>query len=219
MRPLLALSLRSVLLEAFKLPSSSMFPTLSPGDHVFLNKLAYTPLGDAPERGDLVVFEFTESDLATADYIKRIVALPGDVVEVKETRLWLNGELVLRCPLGTWQGEEDFDVAVEFLGSRAFLIALDRGFSTEPNWGPFSVPLGNVFVLGDNRDRSHDSRRWRNGTGAGLPLEQLRGRVVYRWLPLKALGGLSASNPRLPDELTHLQPALDSCLAQGTRGN
>jgi signal peptidase I len=160
---ILALIIRSFVVQAFKIPSESMVETLLVGDHLLVSKFAYgikLPFTDKtliktgdPERGDVIVFEYPENrDL---DYIKRIIGLPGDVVELKNNVLYRNGQKV----------EEPYK-----------RVEAVPGPGTRSTWGPETVPEGQYFVMGDNRDHSQDSRYW-----GFVPREYIRGKawVIY----------------------------------------
>ena len=184
----------------FKIPSESMQPTLEVGDHLYVSKFAYGyskhsfPLGlhklpflgdgklfaKLPTRGDVAVFRNPKSSLVM---IKRVVGLPGDEVEVKSGRLFLNGKLIDRKPVDAFSYREhqgyvvDVDVYSEqWPGEKQPHIIyeqLDQG--PLDNAGPFLVPEGMVFFMGDNRDNSVDSRA-SNGPGL-VPEEYLIGRA------------------------------------------
>ncbi len=146
---LIALAVRSSVVQAFWVPSGSMLPTIQIGDHIFVNKLAYaihlpligTPIAKigSPQRNDIVVF-VSPVDHST-DLIKRVVAVAGDTVEIRNKRLFINGQPV-DDPHAHFS-----DPTVSLNGPR-------------DNMGPVVVPEGKFFVLGDNRDRSYDSRFW-----------------------------------------------------------
>lgn len=186
----LALFIRAFVVQAFKIPSGSMEDTLLIGDHILVNKFAYgmqVPflefkvhffglLGN-PERGDIIVFPFPRD--ASRDFIKRVVGLPGDRVEVQSHRVYLNGE-----PL-----KEPYVRLDEHSTLRS---------SPYRNWGPEVVPAGKLFVLGDNRDNSADGRDW-----GFLETEKVRGRafiIYWSWdgaMPkLIWLGGVPLPNPK-----------------------
>jgi len=143
----IALLIRSFILQPYIIPSESMLNTLQVGDRLFVTKFSYGihlpfiekeifSLGE-PEIGDIIVFPFPEDK--SVDYIKRVVGLPGDVVELRDKQLIRNGEIV-REP---------------------YVIHTDNGTSYHrDNMHPRTVPPGKVFVMGDNRDRSEDSRFW-----------------------------------------------------------
>lgn len=151
---ILALIIRTFVVQAFKIPSGSMEDTLLIGDHLLVNKFIYgmqIPGVDGrfltirePERGDIVVFEFPEDrDLSfwkRRDFIKRIVGLPGDTLEIRDKQLIVNGR-----PL-------DIPEAIFKDGTLAP--------GGRDNMPPISVPAGHYFMMGDNRDRSYDSRFW-----------------------------------------------------------
>ena len=148
---ILALFIRTFIVQAFKIPSGSMKETLQIGDHILVNKFIYgiklpylhinlIPIKD-PQRGDIIVFEFPEDP--DKDFIKRVVGVSGDTVEVRDKQVWVNGALQ--------QG--------------AFIVNSDphifpRSLQPRDNFGPVTVPEHSLFVMGDNRDHSYDSRFW-----------------------------------------------------------
>ena len=145
---ILALFIRTFVVQAFKIPSPSMVPTLLVGDHILVNKFLFgfrVPFADGkiiairePERGDVIVFRYPRD--RKLDFIKRAVAVGGETVEVREKQVFINGEAV------------EFEQAV-FLDEGSLLTGRDT-------FGPVTVPEGKVFVMGDNRDNSNDSRFW-----------------------------------------------------------
>ena len=145
---ILALFIRTFVVQAFKIPSPSMVPTLLVGDHILVNKFLFgfrVPFADGkiiairePERGDVIVFRYPRD--RKLDFIKRCVAVGGETVEVREKQVFINGEAV------------EFEQAV-FLDEGSLLTGRDT-------FGPVTVPEGKVFVMGDNRDNSNDSRFW-----------------------------------------------------------
>jgi signal peptidase I len=181
---LLALFIRAFIVQAFKIPSGSMLETLQIGDHILVNKFAYgvrlpilgweiLPVGK-PKRGDVVVFVYPEDP--HKDFIKRVVAVEGDVVEVREKVLYVNGERV-------------DDPHAQFAEGRN-----GRYLSPRDNFGPFTVPRGHVFVMGDNRDRSYDSRFW-----GPVAIDRIKGKafLIYwswdgddRWVRWERIGEL-----------------------------
>lgn len=154
---ILALIIRSFVVQAFKIPSGSMEDTLLIGDHLLVNKFLYgvqVPFADGrflsirhPRQGDIIVFEFPEdrgkSYFQRRDFIKRVVGTPGDVVEVREKRVFVNGQ-----PYAL-DGEVHKESAL-----------LPANLSPRDFMPPVTVPAGSYFVMGDNRDRSYDSRFW-----------------------------------------------------------
>ncbi len=167
----LALFVRTFAVQAFKIPTSSMEPNLLIGDHLFVNRLVYSPSAGRLEalvlgkrevrRGDVVVFRFPGNP--EKDYVKRVVGLPGETVEVRDKTVWIDGQ-----PL-------DEGGYAHFLdkGPGAEDPAHDLG-RERPAYGPARVPDGQLFVLGDNRDNSNDSRSW-----GLLPRELVKGRALF----------------------------------------
>jgi signal peptidase I len=213
---LVALLLRAVVVEAFKIPSGSMLPTLQIGDHIFVNKFVYgptVPFTDSrlfsrlpPQRGDVIVFEYPDPDLRRErqDFIKRVMAIPGDVLEVDDGHPTINGWTVPRCLAGHYtfretvdSGEQSGDLYVEFLSGTSYL-ALYEDDRIEEKQGPYHVKPGEVWVMGDNRHNSSDSRRWLNGRGAGVPFANIKGRAMFVWLPLERLLVNVMGKPQLP---------------------
>ncbi len=230
---LVTLLVRAFVLEPYRMPSSSMVPTLVAGDHVAVNKLAYGPripftsrrvltLG-TPARGDVVVFSSPREP--ERDFVKRVVGLPGDVVEIRDGTVWVNGVPQPRTPAGEltyeelnestgrwWrdtclvfneklaQGaipppREDGEGALKAswaAGAAGGLITHGvlqcRRTKPLPHEGPFqTVATGHVFVLGDNRDRSADSR---TEGGWQVPFDNIAGKAILVWWSW-GRGGLS----------------------------
>src|SRR6476620_1698864 len=163
--------IRTFLVEAFKIPSGSMENTLQIGDFLLVNKLVYgaevpfthkrLPRLREPQRGDVIVFEYPE-DL-TKNFVKRLVGVPGDTVQMRDGQLIRNGEVVHETYVE--HTEPDMDPAPEdFRWQRDYVVrsanAATGYHPSRNNWGPLVVPKGNYFVLGDNRDNSLDSRYW-----------------------------------------------------------
>jgi signal peptidase I len=231
-----AFALRAFVVEAFKIPSGSMIPTLQVGDHIFVNKFSYGPsiplthkrvwTNMPPHRGDVIVFAFPEHP--EQDFIKRVIALGGDRLETKNGHPWLNGWEVPSCRVGTY-AYSDYDAAisrhegdlfVEFLGEEAYLTFYDRVAGSYPEYqGPYQTRPGEVWVMGDNRNNSHDSRMWFGGQGGGVPFENVRGRALFVWLSVSdsgvdwsRLGTPVMGRARLPRAMKHLDAGLDRCL-------
>jgi signal peptidase I len=193
---LLALVIRSLLFQPFSIPSGSMRPTLLEGDYLFVTKWAYgysrhsfpfsPPLfsgriwGAEPERGDVVVFKFPPNP--SIDYIKRVVGLPGDRIQMKNGQLFINGTPVTREKTGEIDNPDiteqnrPIDVYRETLPNGVSYDTLDidkNGIGDDTR--EFVVPAGNYFMMGDNRDNSADSRF----TVGYVPAENLVGRANY----------------------------------------
>jgi signal peptidase I len=185
----IALVVRTLFFEPFKIPSGSMIPTLLVGDYLFVNKMAYgqripyTPwrllAGDGPQRGDVAVFEYPRDP--GKDYIKRIVALPGDRVVYDNKRLSVNGVPVEQNWQGTYTyiNERGFRVEAgayqEQLPAQtgpAHTVLVQRDAPAGPRIDE-QVPPGYYFVMGDNRDNSNDSRFW-----GFVPGERMVGKAV-----------------------------------------
>ena len=148
---ILALFIRTFIVQAFKIPSGSMKETLQIGDHILVNKFIYgvkipflrTTIIEVknPKRNDIVVFKFPEDP--GKDFIKRVIGVAGDVVEHRDKKVYVNNEPV----------DDIFGMYTDphiFPGS----------FQPRDNFGPVTVPPGSLFVMGDNRDHSYDSRWW-----------------------------------------------------------
>ncbi|PWK75676.1 signal peptidase I [Aminobacter sp. AP02] len=176
---LLALVIRTLLFQPFSIPSGSMRPTLLEGDYLFVTKWAYgysrysLPLspnlfsgrifGSDPERGDVVVFKFPPNP--SLDYIKRVVGLPGDRIQMKDGQLYINGTAVTREKVGQIDNPDitevnrPVDVYRETLPNGVSYDTLDlTPDSIGDNTREFVVPEGHFFMMGDNRDNSTDSR-------------------------------------------------------------
>ncbi len=148
---LIALVVRTLVIQAFKIPSGSMENTLLVGDHIFVNKFIYgyhIPYTKGrilefrhPMRGDIIVFEFPEDP--SKDFIKRVIGVPGDTVEIRDKKVYVNG-----VPLG-----EKYVRYADGPAAEGFPPARD-------NMARVKVPPNKLFVMGDNRDRSYDSRFW-----------------------------------------------------------
>lgn len=175
---ILAVLVRSLLFQPFSIPSGSMIPTLLIGDYLFVNKFSYgyskhsMPFSPdlfegriwegKPERGDIAVFKLP-SDQST-DYIKRVIGLPGDKVQMRNGQLYLNGKAVKREAAGKYS-RDDFEGGQEVLMYKETLpngvsyMTIDININgIGDNTGVFEVPAGHYFMMGDNRDNSLDSR-------------------------------------------------------------
>ena len=176
---LVVLLLRSFLAEPFRIPSNSMMPTLLTGDFILVNKFTYgirLPVLDrkaielgSPRRGDVMVFK-SPTDSVTP-FIKRVIGVPGDEIRYQHKTLYVNGKKVVQKTLGNYTGVGSgagmtgASLQQELLegAPHEILIREARGGSlrfSEPGEGRWIVPADHYFMMGDNRDNSHDSRFW-----------------------------------------------------------
>lgn len=194
-----ALLLRSLLFEPFNIPSSSMMPNLLVGDYLFVSKMSYgysyasfpfgiVPLedrifGELPERGDVAVFK--KPTPPHVDYIKRIIGLPGDQIQVKSGILHINGQAVERRLIGPYEVTTPSGIPVQCTQYRETLPSVGgvdghthdilecMNNAPHDNTPVYTVPAGHVFAMGDNRDNSQDSRY--QETVGFIPIENLVG--------------------------------------------
>ena len=180
---ILALFIRTFIIQAFKIPSGSMENTLLIGDHILVSKFSYgthipneipfinTKLFDdivlfskVPERGDIIVFKFPKDE--TRDFIKRVIGLPGDLLEVRRQKVYINNKPY-----------EDTHARHTDSPSDSPLVPRD-------DFGPILVPDDHVFVMGDNRENSQDSRYW-----GYLNVKKIRGKaliIYWSWDRIKS---------------------------------
>ena len=182
---LVAFLIRSFVIEAFKIPSGSMIPTLMIGDHIFVNKFIYglripftkkrlVNLG-VPQRGDAIVFIYPVDE--SKDFIKRVIGLPGDHIKITGDMLVINGQEAAREPIPSFSGGGDYQYFMEDLGTKKHLVQFDD----RPSYDAFEfeVPPSSLFVMGDNRDNSADSREW-----GFVPMENVKGKAMFVWLSI-----------------------------------
>ena len=165
----IALIIRTFVIQAFKIPSGSMIPTLQIGDHILVNKfLLGTPVDvpftnihlfrmpglRKPHRGDIIVFKYPEDP--TRDFIKRVIGIEGDVIESKDKTLFVNNRKLIES-------------YAQHVDSFIKPSAMDK----RDNFGPITVPKDSVFVMGDNRDQSYDSRFW-----GFVDLSKVKGKAI-----------------------------------------
>ncbi len=196
----IALILRGFMFEAFKIPSGSMIPTLAIGDQIFVNKFVYgiripfTPIRivdfSMPERGEVVVFICPVPP--NEDYIKRVIGLPGDEIKVRDGTVYVNDVALKRHSLGMHEYTDISEGGVwrtfsaeafeETHGEHTYTVLHDPPHHAL-DYGPTVVPEGHLFMMGDNRDHSYDSRSW--GT---VPYSNVLGRSTFVWLSFGSKG-------------------------------
>jgi signal peptidase I len=161
----ITLFLRAFVIQAFRIPSESMKDTLLVGDFLFVNKFEYGPKIPfthvrlpglrQPKRGDVIVFQFPQDP--SKDFIKRCIATGGETVEIRNKRVAVDGVAL----------DEPYTIHTD-------AAVKPSGYDYRDNYGPFTVPLGELFMMGDNRDNSNDSRYW--GT---LDMNLVKGRAMF----------------------------------------
>ncbi len=200
------LAVRSVVVEPFRIPSDSMEPTLFAGDFILVNKMAYglkipftgfnlfgfnsNPFylfkHHLPKRGDIVVFKYPRDK--SINFIKRIVALPGDTVEMRNKEIFINGTLMPSTRLDKKKFSEKFgeglknsslNLYTSASGDRRHFIQIDEDSFYGTDFSVKKIPENMYFVLGDNRDFSYDSRFW-----GSVPGENIKGKVFMVWFSL-----------------------------------
>jgi signal peptidase I len=234
-----AFLLRAGVVEAFKIPSGSMLPTLQIQDHIFVNKLAYGPPIPftnmrlfsrlPPKRGDVMVFEYPEPNpnAEHPDYIKRVIAIAGDKLEVEHGHPRINGWLVPSCEVGPYsfdEGSESSEATgklyMEYLGEYSYLTIYEDK-RDDGMQGPYYVKQGETWVMGDNRNNSSDSRAWNGNRGGGVPDANIKGRAMFIWLNFKKNGWPDVDRlfshvlgtPKLPvGAPAHILAGIDRCL-------
>ena len=187
---------RGNLIEAFRVTSASVYPTIFPGDRILANKTIYRKI--EPRRGDLVVCLNPEKRRQNS--IKRVVAIAGDTVEMRDNQLYVNGQILQRQPLSQTELEgfkinvrdPNFqgDVFYEINGSSRYKIFLAKTAGDEKmrNFPEMTVPKYNCFVLGDNRNDSYDSRNY-----GPIPVATIKGRADWLYWPTSRFSRLNAN--------------------------
>ena len=190
-----ALFIRQFVVEAFKIPSGSMIPTLTIGDHLLVNKFVYgprIPFTDSrvftwkePKRGDIIVFKYPENE--TKNFIKRVVGLPGDKIEIKNGKLFINDQPIPVTDQGVYEGGDQGMSSPYYPKPRL----LEEQLGTVKHR---ILPKDSVFVMGDNRDNSQDSRVWGFVSGNKILGKAL---IIYwswdgddRWVRWERIGSL-----------------------------
>lgn len=210
---LVALALRIVVFQPFTIPSDSMEPLMLKGDYLVVSKFSYgfsrfslpfnVPLfrgrifGGAPRRGDVVVFNH-EKDGKRSDYVKRVIGLPGDQIQLIRGQLYINGQPVKREELGPTTDPDNPARPVQKVretlpDGRSWITFIESRDHYGESTDLYVVPKNRVFVMGDNRDNSLDSR-WPKGEGLDfIPIEEIEGRA--RFVLLSWTGGADLLRP------------------------
>jgi signal peptidase I len=203
---LLVLTFRSTFFEPFRIPSGSMIPTLMVGDFILVNKFAYgfkIPFTDInlfgfdsnpkylfgksdPKRGDVVVFKYPKD--RSTNYIKRVIGLPGDTIQIRNKIVYINGEAIATTELDGKKFFDDMDEKYKLYNLKFFevkngeakhTIQFDSDNYFKVDYDERVVPKGHFFVMGDNRDFSYDSRFW-----GFVPREVIKGEAMFVWFSM-----------------------------------
>jgi signal peptidase I len=228
-----ALLVRSSVFQTYRVLSASMLPNLRPDDLLLASRYAYgfkwpgaRAPAKSPGRGEVIVFHHELGPQYPNELVKRVIGLPGDHIHMYGGHPFINGWRVPDCDIGqyvyaTGDGMLDARLRMEFLGNATYLT-VHGAWDQEPR-PDFDVPAGQVFVLGDNRNNSSDSRAWNNGKGGGLPFEEIRGRVDRYVFPVRRNGEiditrvLSRLSPQLymdGVDISDLREGIAKCLKE-----
>lgn len=192
---------RSVFFEPFKIPSGSMIPTLMIGDFILVNKMSYgfkVPFSDMfadpiyisepkqPKRGDVIVFKYPDD--VSLNFIKRVIGLPGDIIEMRDKVVFVNGTPLDSKLMDGTEIMKDMDERFKFYnfkfyenktGEHDHITQTHTDSAMNSDFGPYKVPDDNYFVMGDNRDFSSDSRSW-----GPVPYKYIKGRAILVWFSM-----------------------------------
>ena len=206
------LLIRSIFIEPYRIPTGSMMPTLISGDFILVNKFAYglkIPFSDlvfklpftqkqinldpiylyrssSPKRGEVVVFKYPVDP--EVNYIKRIIAIPGDQLEIRQKKIYLNGKMIdvkaiddleMRKNFEKVFKDYNYDLYQSKIAEHSFKYQLNRGNFYNINYKKIVIPPNKYFVMGDNRDFSYDSRSW-----GFVDENQIKGRAILIWFSL-----------------------------------
>lgn len=226
-----AIVIRIFIMEAFKVPAGSMMPTVFVGDHLFVSKSHTTAT-----RGAVFVFKYPENP--AQDFIKRVAAVGGDTLEEIDGRVVVNGVVAPQCHVGPFLSEGmPQELYLEKNGDHVYGVLHARRAGEQAcqadadcasperclhslciteQRGPYTVKQGEFWVLGDNRDNSHDSPRWAGGKGMGVPVGMGVGEAMFVWFStIDGRVGLNLQGlPRLDGRNAGLQSELDRCAAE-----
>ena len=206
---LIVFVLRSFIVEPFRIPSGSMYSTLHIGDFILVNKFNYgirvpilnyplIPIG-SPERGDVMVFKYPKD--TSLNFIKRVVGLPGDTLKYVNKQLYINGEPVPAVEDGEFTFSEgdmkgrSLRQLVETIDDKSYTVLVNDAVTRTVDM-EVTVPPGNYFVMGDNRDHSNDSRYWRF-----VPEDHIVGRAFFIWMSWKGFGDGGVDFERIGDSI------------------
>lgn len=188
---------RSIFFEPYRIPSGSMIPTLEIGDFILVNKFQYglkvpfsdVALGDVNltpiyllkrnevRRGDIIVFKYPND--MKVNYIKRVIGLPGETIEIKNKEVFINDKKLPEELIAT-KHNDNYEYFKSKASSNEFIVKKDVDNIYKLNFKKTKIPEGSYFVMGDNRDNSSDSRAW-----GFVPFENIRGRAFFVWFSMK----------------------------------